>query len=90
MNDNPSHQHFQGAYRGKPPWDLGRPPKAFVELADQITGSVLDAGCGTGDNALFFAQRGHPVLGIDFVDFPIEEAERKAQELVVDCAATPP
>ena len=84
MDDNPSRQQFQAAYEGKPPWDLGRPQKAFVEVADQIAGSVLDAGCGTGDNALFFAQRGHPVLGIDFVEFPIMEAKRKAKELGVE------
>ena len=75
---------FQTAYEGKPPWDLGRPQKPFIEIADQITGSVLDAGCGTGDNALFFAQRGSPWSGIDFVEFPIMEAKRKADELGVD------
>jgi SAM-dependent methyltransferase len=57
------HQRFQAAYEGKPSWDLGRPQPALVEVADQITGVVLDAGCGTGDNALFFAQRGQSVVG---------------------------
>jgi len=83
MSDNPNHQRFQAAYEGKPPWDLGRPQPAFVEVADQITGSVLDAGCGTGDNALFFAQRGQLVVGIDLVEFPIMEARRKADDLGV-------
>jgi cyclopropane fatty-acyl-phospholipid synthase-like methyltransferase len=45
-----------------------------------VTGAVLDAGCGTGENALFFAGRGHPVLGIDFLERPFEEARRKSQE----------
>jgi len=49
MTDNPTHHRFQTAYEGKPPWDLGRPQPPFVEVADQITGSVLDAGCGTGE-----------------------------------------
>lgn len=84
MNDNPNVERFQTAYEGKPPWDLGRPQKPFVEIADQITGSVLDAGCGCGDNALFFAQRGQTVMGIDFVEFPINEAKRKAEESGVD------
>ena len=84
MSDNPSQMRFQTAYEGKPPWDLGRPQKPFIEIADQITGAVLDAGCGTGDNALFFAQRGQSVVGIDFVEFPIMEARRKAAELGVD------
>jgi cyclopropane fatty-acyl-phospholipid synthase-like methyltransferase len=67
-------------YAGKAPWDIGKPQPAFVEVADQVTGAILDAGCGTGENALFFAGRGHSVLGIDFLERPIEEARRKAQE----------
>ena len=84
MSDNPNHHRFQAAYEGKPSWDLGRPQPTFVQVADQITGAVLDAGCGTGDNALFFARRGQSVVGIDFVEFPIMEAKRKAAELGVD------
>lgn len=81
MSDNiPSKDHFKQAYEGKPPWDTGKPQPAFVAAADQITGSILDVGCGTGENALFFAQRGHKVTGIDFLAFPIHEARRKAQE----------
>ena len=49
-------------------------------MADQITGSILDAGCGTGENALFFASRGHKVTGIDFLAEPIIWAKRKAAE----------
>ena len=49
-------------------------------MADRINGSVLDAGCGTGDNALSFARRGHKVTGIDFLEEPITRARRKATE----------
>ena len=80
MSDNPKRERFQSAYERKPPWDLGRPQKPFIEMADQIAGSILDAGCGTGDNALFFAERGHPVTGIDFIDAPIDQAKLKAEE----------
>jgi len=72
---------FQRAYIGAPPpWDVDKPQAAFVGAADQITGSVLDAGCGTGENALFVAARGVSVTGIDFVEGPIEVARRKASE----------
>lgn len=80
MTDDAKRHQFQAAYQGKPPWDLGRPQRPFIDHADQITGSVLDTGCGTGDNALFFAEQGQSVLGIDFVASPIEVARRKAEE----------
>jgi hypothetical protein len=43
---------FESAYAGQAPWDIGRPQKTFVEVADRISGSVLDAGCGTGDRGV--------------------------------------
>jgi len=76
----PSKDRFQQTYEGKAPWDIGKPQAVFVEAADQITGSILDAGCGTGENALFFAERGCNVTGIDFLEYPIAEAKCKAQE----------
>jgi cyclopropane fatty-acyl-phospholipid synthase-like methyltransferase len=75
----PGKERFQEAYESKPPWDIGKPQKVFVQAADQITGSLLDAGCGTGENALFFAERGHKVTGIDFLEKPIAEARKKTQ-----------
>ena len=39
---------------------------------------MLDAGCGTGENALFLAERGHAVLGIDFAAGAVAQATRKA------------
>ena len=75
----PGKAHFQEAYESRPPWDIGRPQKVFLQAADQITGSILDAGCGTGENALYFAERGHKVTGIDYLEKPIAEAQRKAQ-----------
>jgi cyclopropane fatty-acyl-phospholipid synthase-like methyltransferase len=80
MSDTLDRDTFESIYARKPPWDIGRPQKAFVEVADRVTGDILDAGCGTGENALFFAEKGHPVLGIDFLEGPILEARRKAQE----------
>ena len=80
MNDIPDKNTFTSLYSGQPPWDIGRPQKAFLDVADQITGSILDAGCGTGDNAVFFASRGHKATGIDYLDEPIQRAKRKAAE----------
>ena len=71
---------FEQLYTGQPRWDIGRQQKAFLEVADRITGSVLDSGCGTGENALFFAARGQKVTGIDFLAEPVELAKQKAAE----------
>jgi cyclopropane fatty-acyl-phospholipid synthase-like methyltransferase len=76
----PDRATFENAYAGQPPWDIGKPQKPFIDVAEQITGSVLDAGCGTGDTALFLAGRGCKVTGIDFLDEPIKRAKRKAEE----------
>jgi SAM-dependent methyltransferase len=80
MASMPDRSTFESAYAGQAPWDVGKPQKPFVNVADRITGSVLDAGCGTGDNALFFARRRHKVTGIDFLEEPIQRAKRKATE----------
>lgn len=40
------------------------------------TAPVADVGCGTGGNAAAFADRGHPVLGLD----PSEDAIRLARQ----------
>jgi len=72
---------FQEAYQGlPPPWDIGHPQSALVALADTVHGSVLDAGCGTGEHALFYAARGHEVWGVDMVPAAIEKARAKAKE----------
>ncbi len=62
------------------PWDIGRPQPAFVRLADQdlLTGRLLDAGCGTGENALLAAGRGADVIGIDVAPTAITRAREKA------------
>jgi SAM-dependent methyltransferase len=76
----PDKSTFASIYAGQPPWDIGKPQQPFIEVADQINGSVLDAGCGTGDTALFLASRGNQVTGIDFLEEPIRRAKLKAAE----------
>lgn len=63
------------------PWDIPGPQPALVRLeeAGEIAGAVLDAGCGTGEGALYLAGRGHEVWGVDFVAAAIERARAKAK-----------
>jgi SAM-dependent methyltransferase len=73
---------FDAAYRGTPPWEIGRPQPAFAELAEAgaIGGRVLDVGCGTGEHALMAAGLGLPALGVDISPTAIAIAGRKAME----------
>jgi cyclopropane fatty-acyl-phospholipid synthase-like methyltransferase len=77
-----SASRFVEAYKGTPPWDIGRPQPAFERVAADglVAGPVLDAGCGTGENALFLAARGLEVVGVDAVDAAIAAARAKARE----------
>lgn len=74
-------EDFEQMYESHAPWDIGAPQPAIVELAEsgQIDGSVLDCGCGTGENALYLAAKGHECWGIDYVPLAIERARFKAE-----------
>ena len=67
---------------GPAPWDIGHPQPAIVRLAAEgvFRGAVLDAGCGTGENALHLAALGLPVLGIDVAESALAMAREKAAE----------
>jgi SAM-dependent methyltransferase len=49
-------------------------------LALAFAGPVLDAGCGTGENALHVAARGLSVLGVDVAGTALAIARAKADE----------
>ncbi|HZZ29012.1 MAG TPA: class I SAM-dependent methyltransferase [Pirellulales bacterium] len=76
----PTKETFREFYNHAAPWDISRPQEPFVKAAAEISGSVLDTGCGTGDNALFFAQQGCQVTGVDFLEEPIQRAKKKASQ----------
>lgn len=46
-------------------------------LADRAGGKLLDAGCGTGNYALAFAQSGFDVTAIDYADGMLARAKSK-------------
>ena len=63
------------------PWD-GGPRQELVELVEsgRISPSrAIDLGCGTGSNAVFLAQRGFDVTGVDYSSAAIEKARERAR-----------
>lgn len=85
---------FDAFYQGQPPikgaqvsfelapWDIGAPQPVVVALADSgdVRDDVLDAGCGLGNNAIFLAQRGFRVTGVDGAQPALEKARRRAAD----------
>jgi len=76
-------QPWDASYReGPAPWDIGRPQPAIAHLASKggFAGAVLDAGCGTGENALHLASLGLSVLGVDVAKTALVIARKKATD----------
>lgn len=79
---------FDAVYRGasplgeRAPWDVPQPQPGIVTLerSGHIRGAVLDAGCGTGEHALFLAAQGYTVTGFDISGVAIAQARAKAAE----------
>lgn len=81
------------------PWELGPRPELvdLVEGGRLRPGRTVDLGCGTGANAIFLAQHGFDVTGIDFSPTAIGKARSAAKTagvrvrfLVGDLTALPP
>jgi SAM-dependent methyltransferase len=76
-------QPWDASYHDGPaPWDIDKPQPAVVRLASEgrFAGAVLDAGCGTGENALHIASLGLPVLGFDVAETALAIAREKAAD----------
>lgn len=87
-----SHERLAGRpwdasyHEDPPPWDIGRPQPAVIRLAaaGRFVGPVLDAGCGTGENALHLAAMDLSVVGVDVAETALALARRKADERGVE------
>jgi SAM-dependent methyltransferase len=87
------HFDFDALYRGEspaegipavttPPWDNKAPKDTVVAWQTQglVHGDVLDIGCGLGDNAIYLAQQGFNVTGLDISPTALLTAERRAKD----------
>ena len=74
---------FNFVYQDIAPWDIGVPQPAMTAILEKYppTNPILDIGCGSGDLAIYLAHLGHQVIGIDFVESAIKNAQAKSDSL---------
>ncbi|WP_308492402.1 class I SAM-dependent methyltransferase [Microbacterium terrisoli] len=78
VDGNPIAAGWDRTYLGTPPWDIGRPQPAFLAAADELAGTVVEFGCGTGEQTLLAARRGARAIGLDISSRAIARAQAKA------------
>ncbi|HTV82286.1 MAG TPA: class I SAM-dependent methyltransferase [Acidobacteriaceae bacterium] len=83
------HPSWNDSYAsGQLPWDTGVPEPLLVRFVDSegITpGRALEIGAGTGTNAIWLAERGFDVLGVDVSPLAIERACSKLDGRPLRC-----
>ncbi len=84
MCDVKTDRDWEGRYQQEDtPWDSGRPSKELQLILDQLgidRDTAIDLGCGTGTNAVFLAQQGFDVTGIDCSATALEKARQRAEQ----------
>jgi SAM-dependent methyltransferase len=73
---------------GQLPWDTGQPEPLLIEFV--TSGGIapvpaLEIGAGTGTNAVWLAEHGFDVLGIDLSPLAVERARAKMKERALSC-----
>ncbi len=87
MDQTPTISRFDDFYKNQtPPWVIGEPQPAIVDLAGEgaFSGRVLDVGCGTGEHTILLTRSGYDVLGIDGAPTAVAQARRNAAGQGVD------
>jgi SAM-dependent methyltransferase len=83
------HRCWDENYRsGELPWDTGEPEPLLVEFvtAGRVRPTrTLEIGAGTGTNAIWLAEQGFNVLGIDLAPLAIERAMAKLNGRASPC-----
>jgi SAM-dependent methyltransferase len=84
-----AHRCWDESYAsGELPWDTGEPEPLLVEFV--TSGGIrptptLEIGAGTGTNALWLAERGFNVVGIDVAPLAVERANAKLDGRDLSC-----
>jgi SAM-dependent methyltransferase len=70
-----AYSHFRMPWEGGPREEL----VSLVESGRVKPCRAIDLGCGTGSNAIFLAQQGFEVTGVDYAASAIDKAARRAE-----------
>jgi ubiquinone/menaquinone biosynthesis C-methylase UbiE len=72
---------YNEEYRRGAHWDTGEPSSNIPEFLEYLDGNekIIDVGCGTGTDALYLAQQGYDVVGVDQSKVGIEMARESAE-----------
>jgi SAM-dependent methyltransferase len=73
---------------GQLPWDTGQPEPVLVEFVTSgrvRPGPALEIGAGTGTNAIWMAECGFDVFGVDVSPLAVERAKAKMGERDLRC-----
>jgi SAM-dependent methyltransferase len=78
-------------YRTWAPWDAVGVREDLREVLDsgrvtpQSHPRAIDLGCGTGANAVYLAEHGFEVIGVDYSAVALAKAEARAAKAGVEC-----
>lgn len=83
MTEPSDRERWQQRYEtGDTPWDTGVPSSMLQEVvaAERLPPCrAFDLGCGTGASAVWLAQRGFEVVGVDLSALAIDRARQRAE-----------
>ncbi len=79
--------YFNRRYMGMPPWELDDASSLIKKLFESgLRGKILDIGCGTGKNAIYLAEQGLDITGIDFSEMAIMKARDLAKKVGIEAS----
>jgi SAM-dependent methyltransferase len=80
---DPRDRDFWNGKYSDPKFDFNhRPSRLLVEaIAGRHPGDAIDLGMGEGRNAIYLAQQGWRVTGVDLADVAVAQAKKRAAEL---------
>lgn len=87
QGQKPTRDWNESYRQGDTPWDSGIRSLELARVLDEDRvkpGRAVELGCGTGTNAVYLAQVGFEVTGIDLAPTAISEAQQKAEQANVD------